>query len=107
MGQLRAGKRAIRIKRAKEPLLLTLCGASSSASEETESVSTNGENVSIRPDRMRSSSKVNMEPHIVLDPELYEGIVSQTIIEPKAFTAAVFSCCLFVGLSALSFVLSK
>ncbi|MEQ2252072.1 hypothetical protein ILYODFUR_017936, partial [Ilyodon furcidens] len=80
---LRAGKRALRIKRVKEPLLLTLCGASSSASEETESVSTNGENVSICPDRMRSSSKVNMEPHMVLDPELYEGIVSQTIIEPK------------------------
>ncbi|XP_043992669.1 uncharacterized protein si:dkeyp-121d4.3 isoform X1 [Gambusia affinis] len=78
---LRGGKRAVRIKRVKEPLLLTLCGASSSAPEELER--TNGEMVSVGPNRTTSKSREELEPHMVLDSELYEGIVSQTIIEPK------------------------
>ncbi|XP_038154268.1 uncharacterized protein LOC119791943 isoform X3 [Cyprinodon tularosa] len=76
---LRAGKRAIRIKRAKEPLLLTLCGAS----EETESAATAQDQASVCLDRPRPGAKIQLEPHMVLDSELYEGIVSQTIIEPK------------------------
>ncbi|XP_027862086.1 uncharacterized protein LOC114137589 isoform X1 [Xiphophorus couchianus] len=78
---LRGGKRAVRIKRVKEPLLLTLCGASCSAPEELER--TNGEKVSVGPNRTTSKSREELEPHMVLDSELYEGIVSQTIIEPK------------------------
>lgn len=81
LGQLRGGKRAVRIKRVKEPLLLTLCGASCSAPEELER--TNGEKVSVGPNRTTSKSREELEPHMVLDSELYEGIVSQTIIEPK------------------------
>ncbi|KAM4599815.1 uncharacterized protein V3H82_008446 [Fundulus diaphanus] len=76
---LRAGKRAIRIKRQNEPLLLTLCGAP----DGTEKVSSDEEKVSVQPQETTSGSKVPMEPHMILDPELYEGIVSQTIIEPK------------------------
>lgn len=79
LSQLRAGKRAIRIKRAKEPLLLTLCGAS----EETESAATAQDQASVCLDRPRPGAKLQLEPHMVLDSELYEGIVSQTIIEPK------------------------
>lgn len=81
MGQLRVGKRAIRIKRVKEPLLLTLCGAPSS--EEMDSMSTSEQKALVGSSLTKSGSKEELEPHMVLDQELYEGIVSQTIIEPK------------------------
>ncbi|XP_077437965.1 uncharacterized protein LOC144061409 isoform X2 [Vanacampus margaritifer] len=59
--KLRAGERAIRIRRVKEPLLLTLC---SSASKTVPPL------------------KVKAAPaNLWLDPELYEGVVSQPIIK--------------------------
>ncbi|XP_054881682.1 uncharacterized protein LOC129356093 [Poeciliopsis prolifica] len=52
-----------------------------SAPEELERP--NGEKVSVGPNQTMSKSAEELEPHMVLDSELYEGIVSQTIIEPK------------------------
>lgn len=76
--QLRAGKRAVRIQRAKEPLLLTLCAAAASDEEEDK---TDGEDGFTKP--LRTKSKQDIGPNAVLDTELYEGIVSQTVIDPK------------------------
>ncbi|XP_061545241.1 uncharacterized protein si:dkeyp-121d4.3 [Phycodurus eques] len=62
--KLRAGNRAIRIRRVKEPLLLTLCSPAS---------------------KVMTLPPVKVKPapaNMWLDPELYEGVVSQPIIEP-------------------------
>ncbi|XP_023251427.1 uncharacterized protein LOC111646214 [Seriola lalandi dorsalis] len=83
---LKTGNRAIRIRRVKEPLLLTLCTATVASSEEAES---EGENAngdsdgdSSRSLRGKANVKLDLAPNMKLDTELYEGIVSQPIIEP-------------------------
>lgn len=81
VGQLRAGKRAIRIRRVKEPLLLTLCTATTAAGEELESTTSNS-NSDDRQLKGRANAKLELGSKMVLDPELYEGVVSQPIIEP-------------------------
>ncbi|XP_034408143.1 microtubule-associated protein 1B isoform X2 [Cyclopterus lumpus] len=76
---LRGGKRAIRIRRVKEPLLLTFSAATDAAEEAAAPNAASDEdfwlngNAGVRPEL-----GVNMK----LDSELYEGIVSQPIIEP-------------------------
>lgn len=71
--QQRPGNRAIRIKRVKEPLLLTICSAAAaSASNEDDNVG-----------KLQNSMKPEGGPNMKLDPELYEGVVTQTIIEPS------------------------
>ncbi|KAM9727785.1 uncharacterized protein ACNS7B_018142 [Menidia menidia] len=72
---LRAGKRAIRIQRVKEPLLLALFGAGEGAEPEAS-----GEDDGLR---KKPLPKLELGPNTYLDQELYEGIVSQPIIEPK------------------------
>lgn len=80
-GQLRAGKQAVRIKRVKEPLLLTLC---SSSSDELENKVPNSEENSFHmPKKKKHKGSTEVGPNMVLDTELYEGVVSQPIIEPK------------------------
>lgn len=77
--QLRSGKRAIRIKRAKEPLLLTICSASA-ASGSGEEEEEEGGDAAVQ--RLQTVRKAEAGPSMKLDPELYEGVVTQTIIEP-------------------------
>ncbi|XP_037554159.1 uncharacterized protein si:dkeyp-121d4.3 [Nematolebias whitei] len=77
---LKAGKVAVRIKRVKEPLLLTLCGSSN---DEPVSKIFNNEEESLYTPNNKVKPTNELEPYMVLDTELYEGIVSQPIIEPK------------------------
>ncbi|XP_053292014.1 uncharacterized protein si:dkeyp-121d4.3 isoform X1 [Pleuronectes platessa] len=72
------GKHAVRIRRVKEPLLLMLSTAKENSEVE------NGNNESNREFLKTSRGRANLElgPHMWLDTELYEGIVSQPIIEP-------------------------
>ncbi|XP_061915339.1 uncharacterized protein si:dkeyp-121d4.3 isoform X1 [Entelurus aequoreus] len=71
----RTGNQAIRIRRVKENLLLTLCSPSS---KDTDlDAGKNSANQSTHDTR-------KLLPNMCLDPELYEGVVSQPIIEPKA-----------------------
>ena len=79
--QLRVGKRAIRIQRVKEPLLLTLCTATGSAVDGAEIE--NGDDNSSYALWKKPTAKLELGPNMVMDTELYEGIVSQPIIEPK------------------------
>lgn len=79
--QLRAGKRAVRIQRVKEPLLLALCTATAAAGGDEEDKTENSKDCFTKPIRTRTKQEIG--PNMVLDTELYEGIVSQTIIEPK------------------------
>ncbi|XP_028983518.2 serine/arginine repetitive matrix protein 2 isoform X2 [Betta splendens] len=82
---LKSGKRAVRICRVKEPLLLTLCTATAAAASEQPdaNASSNGkDNSSSMPAKGKTEQEV--PPNMMLDPELYEGIVSQPIIEPTA-----------------------
>ena len=78
------GKRAIRIRRVKEPLLLTLCTTTVANAEEDEAENTEGggDGDSSRPPRGKAHTKQELGPNMKLDTELYEGIVSQPIIEP-------------------------
>lgn len=78
--QLKSGKQAVRIQRVKEPLLLTFCPTNTTMDKD------------LRPPNLdQSGLKVlgktilptDFGPNIRLDTELYEGIVTQTIIEPK------------------------
>ncbi|XP_057703604.1 uncharacterized protein si:dkeyp-121d4.3 isoform X2 [Corythoichthys intestinalis] len=62
--KLRAGDRAIRLRRVKESLLLTLCGPTSKIME---------------PRKSKSASADTW-----LDTELYEGVVSQPVTKPSA-----------------------
>lgn len=80
MSQLKSGKQAVRIQRVKEPLLLTFCATNSNVDKD------------LRPRNLdQSGLKVlgktilptDLGPNMRLDSELYEGIVTQTIIEPK------------------------
>ncbi|XP_028323961.1 uncharacterized protein LOC114476556 isoform X2 [Gouania willdenowi] len=68
--ELRVGKSAIRIKRVKESLLLALCSANTS---------TDGRNTA---PSGRTITEDQLEPHMKLDTELYEGIVNQPIVRP-------------------------
>ncbi|XP_054455849.1 uncharacterized protein si:dkeyp-121d4.3 isoform X2 [Anoplopoma fimbria] len=76
---LRGGKRAIRIRRVKEPLLLTLSAATAAAEEAATHSAASDEDLWLNGKAgVRPELGVNMK----LDTELYEGIVSQPIIEP-------------------------
>ncbi|XP_053189481.1 uncharacterized protein LOC128373210 [Scomber japonicus] len=79
---LRSGKKAIRIRRVKEPLLLTLCSATAAAAAEEEEFAAANSNHDDRQLRARANAKLELGSKMVLDPELYEGVVSQPIIEP-------------------------
>ncbi|XP_029282079.1 uncharacterized protein LOC115004560 isoform X3 [Cottoperca gobio] len=78
---LRGGKQAIRIRRVKEPLLLTLSAATAAAVEEASAQMDGGDE-----DSSSLTGRASIRPEVggnmLLDPELYEGIVSQPIIEP-------------------------
>ncbi|XP_042371065.1 cold shock domain-containing protein E1-like, partial [Plectropomus leopardus] len=84
---LRAGKRAVRIRRVKEPLLLTLCAAQNAAAAVAEEAAAqdaddDDDSEEDAPQPVKANVKLELGPHMRLDPELYEGIVSQPIIEP-------------------------
>lgn len=98
--ELHAGKRAIRIQRVKEPLLFTLRSMGSEKQEaeeekeededddedESESEPEEGMQTEETPDL--SDKPLQLKHYSMasfhLDPELYEGVVSQTIIDPTA-----------------------
>ncbi|KAM7385975.1 hypothetical protein PAMP_002008 [Pampus punctatissimus] len=86
---LRAGKRAIRIRRVKEPLLLTLCSATAAAGRELESASSTGDSDNNRQVKGKANVKLELGSKMVLDTELYEGVVSQTIIEPTGYPGQI------------------
>lgn len=79
--QLRAGNRAVRIKRVKEPLLLTVCSAAATSAGGREEA----RDVGVQ--RFQNSLKSEAGANLKLDPELYEGVVTQTIIEPSVNTS--------------------
>lgn len=73
----------------KEPLLLTFCSATAAAAaaveeekEEEEKPTTDGDGASPQALKGKANTKSEMGPTMKLDSELYEGIVSQPIIEP-------------------------
>lgn len=70
----------------KEPLLLTLCtvtAATVAATEEAETeTATNGVGEENSSKLVVGKPKLEVPPNMMLDSELYEGIVSQPIIEP-------------------------
>lgn len=70
----------------KEPLLLTLCTATAATTATTEEAeaetATNGMGEENSSKLVRGKTKLDMPPNMMLDSELYEGIVSQPIIEP-------------------------
>lgn len=74
--QLRSGNRAVRMQRVKEPLLLTLC----TANKELDATTSISDEDSAR--KPKEKANVDLGPNVKLDMELYEGIVSQPIIEP-------------------------
>lgn len=85
------GKRAVRIRRVKEPLLLTFCSATDAAaaeSKEAESQNTDGNSDGSQLLIGKTKAKLELGPNMRLDSELYEGIVSQTIIEPTVSVTA-------------------
>lgn len=67
----------------KEPLLLTFCSAA--ATDEAEILNTDGNSNGDASDlaKDKTSMKTDRWPHMMMDRELYEGIVSQPIIEPS------------------------
>lgn len=71
----------------KEPLLLTFCSAAAaSASNEDDArddAQDDAQDVHGSLQRLQSSTKAEVGPNMKLDPELYEGVVTQTIIEPS------------------------
>lgn len=75
---MRTGNRAIRIQRAREPLLLTFC-----STEEAEIPNTDSNGDALDLAKGKTSEKTDRWPHMMMDRELYEGIVSQPIIEPS------------------------
>ncbi|XP_018530342.1 uncharacterized protein LOC108882367 isoform X2 [Lates calcarifer] len=80
---LKTGKRAIRIRRVKEPLLLTLCTATAAVAEELKAENGDSDtDADSTPLRGKANTKPDLGPTMKLDTELYEGIVSQPIIEP-------------------------
>lgn len=96
--QLKVGKRAIRIRRAKEPLLLTFCSAAvaAAATEESESPNSDGDfhgDCSNFP-TAKTTLVPDLVPDMKMDLELYEGIVSQPIIEPTVSETRILTCVL-------------
>ncbi|XP_063731679.1 serine/arginine repetitive matrix protein 2 isoform X5 [Eleginops maclovinus] len=72
-------KQAGRIRRVNEPLLLTLSAAAAAISQEAQICGADGDSA---PLAGKTSIRTEVGPNMVLDQELYEGIVSQPIIEP-------------------------
>lgn len=66
----------------KEPLLLTFCSAAAAASR-TDDGQDDGQDAGSGAQKPHSSAKSDVGPNMKLDPELYEGVVTQTIIEPS------------------------
>lgn len=83
--QLRSGNRAIRIKRVKEPLLLTICSAAASSASKEDDSQDGDDGVQ----RLQTTIKSEVGPDLKLDPELYEGVVTQTIIESSVSTSCL------------------
>ena len=74
--QVRGAQRAIRIRRLKEPLLLTLCTSPPPLPSP----------LGARPPARPSAAELG--PNVQLDNELYEGVVSQTIIPNSVRTSS-------------------
>lgn len=69
----------------KEPLLLTVCSAAAaSASKKDDS-----QDLDVGVQKIQNSIKAEVGPNMKLDPELYEGVVTQTIIEPSVSTSCL------------------
>lgn len=83
--QLRSGNRAIRIKRVKEPLLLTICSAAASSASKEDDSQDGDDGVQ----KLQTTIKSEVGPDMKLDPELYEGVVTQTIIESSVSTSCL------------------
>lgn len=67
----------------KEPLLLTLCTATAAVAEELKAENGDSDtDADSTPLRGKANTKPDLGPTMKLDTELYEGIVSQPIIEP-------------------------
>lgn len=64
----------------KEPLLLTICSAAATSASKDD----DGLDVDVQ--KLQTSIKSEVGPNMQLDPELYEGVVTQTIIEPTVST---------------------
>ena len=75
----------------KEPLLLTLCSATAAAAAEEEEFAAANSNHDDRQLRARANAKLELGSKMVLDPELYEGVVSQPIIEPTVRLCFILS----------------
>ncbi|CAL9683581.1 unnamed protein product [Knipowitschia caucasica] len=73
------GERAIRIRRVSEPLLFTLTSLAEEEAEEEEDQQQQLEDLSDKPLQMIADIPLS---NFKLDAELYEGVVSQPIIEP-------------------------
>lgn len=89
------GKRAVRIRRVKEPLLLTFCSATDAAAAEAKEAESHNMEYSCDGSQLltgKTKAKLEVGPNMRLDLELYEGIVSQTIIEPTVSVAATSTC---------------
>ncbi|XP_063731676.1 uncharacterized protein si:dkeyp-121d4.3 isoform X2 [Eleginops maclovinus] len=79
-------KQAGRIRRVNEPLLLTLSAAAAAISQEAQICGADGDSA---PLAGKTSIRTEVGPNMVLDQELYEGIVSQPIIEPTGFPGQI------------------
>lgn len=84
----------------KEPLLLTFCSATAAAAaaattEEAETPNTDGDSDGDGSKFLigKTNPKPDLGPNMKLDLELYEGIVSQPIIEPTVSTASTSTLC--------------
>lgn len=67
----------------KEPLLLTFCSAAASSASNEDDARDDAQDVHDSLQMLQSSTKAEAGPNMKLDPELYEGVVTQTIIEPS------------------------
>lgn len=78
--QLKSGKHAVRIQRAKEPLLLTYCPSDSAVDQDLRPQNLDQSGLKVLGKTILPS---DLGPNMRLDTELYEGIITQTIIEPR------------------------
>lgn len=69
----------------KEPLLLTICSAAATSASKKD----DGQDVDVSIQKLQNSITSEVGPHMKLDPELYEGVVTQTIIEPSVSTSCL------------------
>lgn len=69
----------------KEPLLLTICSAAAASASKKD----DGQDVDVSVQKIQNSVKAEVGPNMKLDPELYEGVVTQTIIEPSVSTSCL------------------